>query len=74
MKVLSIDYDYFQKVSIESIKKHPKYNAKKHGSYVSEIEAMSKPDMKLILELNGKKRDGWKSIIKDIRNGQLSLF
>lgn len=59
---------------IESIKKHPKYNAKKHGSYVSEIEAMSKPDMKMIMDMNGKKRDGWKSIIKDIRNGQLSLF
>ena len=59
---------------VESIKKHPKYNEKKHGAYVSEIEAMTKPDMKLILDLNGKKRDGWKSIINDIRNGQLSLF
>lgn len=63
---------------IKSIKKHPKYNEKKHGSYVSKIEAMSKPDMKLILDMNGKKRDGWKSIIKDIQKSgcytQLSLF
>ena len=59
---------------IESIKKHPKYNEKKHGFYVSEIEEMTKLDMKMILGLNGKKRDGWKSIIKYIQNGQLSLF
>lgn len=59
---------------IESIKKHPKYDEKKHCSYVSEIEAMTKPDIKLILDLNGKKRDGWKKIIKDIQSGQLSLF
>lgn len=59
---------------IESIKKHPKYDEKKHGAYVSEIEAMTKLDMKSILNLNGKKRDGWKKIIKDIQSGQLSLF
>lgn len=59
---------------IESIKKHPKYNESKHGSYVSEITAMTKLDMKSILTMNGKKRDGWKKIIKDIQNGQLSLF
>lgn len=63
---------------IEAIKRHPKFNDKKHQVYIEEIKGMDKPSMTHIMSMSGKKRDGWKTIIKDIQksecNTQLSLF
>lgn len=63
---------------IDTIISHPKYNGQKHSAYIEMIEAKDLVNLKAIAELSGKKRDGWKTIIKDIQNGeftpQLSLF
>lgn len=61
-----------------SITSHPKYKKEKHKMYVDIILSSELTNMKTIAGLNGKKRDGWKTIIKDIQNKtndiQLSLF
>lgn len=62
---------------IEAIKKHPKFDNKKHLVYLEEIKSMDKPCMKRIVSLSGMKRDGWKTIVNDIQTiecgTQLSL-
>ena len=57
---------------VEAILKHPKYSDKKHKSYVEAIKKMDKPSIERIISMNGKKRDGWKTIVKDVT--QFSLF
>ncbi len=61
-----------------SITSHPKYKKEKHKMYVDIILSAELTNMKTISGLNGKKRDGWKTIIKDIQKKtndiQLSLF
>lgn len=63
---------------IEAIKRHPKFNDKKHQVYIEELKGMDKPSMTRIMSMSGEKRDGWKTIVKDIQksecNTQLSLF
>lgn len=63
---------------IDAITKHEKFNGKKHFSYIEQIKRMQKVEIEFLINLNGKKRDGWKSIIKEIhdpnRPRQLFLF
>lgn len=63
---------------ISAIINHPKYKGQKHFEYVDAIETQNLTDFKAISNLSGKKRDGWKTIIKDIQRPdytkQLSLF
>ena len=62
----STTYDNIDEL-IRAIKSHPKYNDKKHGGYIAEIESMQKIDLKRISALSGKTNNGWKTIIKDVQ-------
>ena len=63
---------------IEAIKSHEKFNETKHGKYIEQMKVMENVDIERVAALNGKKKDGWKTIIKDVQNPnrpkQLSLF
>lgn len=63
---------------ISVIINHPKYKGQKHCEYIDAMETQDLTDFKAISDLSGKKRDGWKTIIKDIQRPdytkQLSLF
>lgn len=63
---------------INAIINHPKYKGQKYCEYINTIEIQKLMDFKAISDLSGKKRDGWKTIIKDIQRPdytkQLSLF
>ncbi|MBR0502708.1 MAG: hypothetical protein IJJ77_05630 [Paludibacteraceae bacterium] len=55
---------------IAAIEGHPKFNVKKHGDYIEKIKHMSKIDMTIIMKMNGKKKDAWKTIVNDIRQNK----
>jgi len=55
---------------IIAIEGHPKFNVKKHGDYIKKIKLMSKIDMAIIMKMNDKKKDAWRTIINDIRQSR----
>ena len=63
---------------VNAITSHPKYNAKKHKTYVDTIITLKLTNMKEIAGLSDGKRDGWKSIIRGVQKQnndiQLTLF
>lgn len=63
----NITYDNIESL-IDAIRKHEKFNTKKHSDYIEKMKLMKTVDLELISSLNGKKRDGWKTIIKDVQN------
>lgn len=65
-------------VLIETIKSHEKYKEKKHGNYIEQIKKMENINIDNLIIMSGSKKDGWKTIIKEIAKlsvtKQLSLF
>ena len=62
---------------IDAITRHKLYLQKeaKYAAYIQKMKSFSKINWKEISDLSGKKRDGWKKLIKEMQNrGQLSLF
>ena len=63
---------------VNAIINHPKYKGQKHRAYVDIIETKNLTNIKSISALSGEKRDGWKTIVKDIQQPdygkQLSLL
>lgn len=66
---------------IEAITHHNLYLQKeaKYAEYIQLLKGFSKISWKEILDLSGKKRDGWRKLVKEVKdsrnsNTQLSLF
>lgn len=63
---------------IKAIKNHPKYK-QKYEQYVQSMLYFREVNWNEIIDLNGHKRDGWKKLVKEVKqvqsmNTQLSLF
>lgn len=72
-----VDGSTYQDI-VSAITSHPKYNVKKHKTYVDTIITSKLTNMKVITGLSDGKRDGWKSIIRSVQKQnndiQLTLF
>lgn len=72
----SINFGSPQEI-VQAITSHPRYKAKLHNAYIESVLSSSITNLEDIANLSPRKRDSWRTIIKDIRNNngvQLSLF
>lgn len=61
-----VTYDTVNELVV-AIQSHPKFTQKKYGKYIEEIKLTDEIDIQAVSELGKGKRDGWKTIIKDIQ-------